>query len=266
MFAIERQKFILKHLQKYGQITTAQICKHLDISATTARNDLNALEKKKLILRAHGGATLLNGNARQTENIPANSDDDRCYNFKSRENKCVAEKRQIAQKALSFISARGSVYLDSGTTSLFIAKAISASKKKLIVITHGIHIMMELIHNPNITVIFVGGIVGKDAACVEGTLGAGIFERLNIDIAFLSGYGISLDYGLTEFNPYEAELKQLIIKHSQKIIAVVDSSKFGILSTSYFCSIDDVDTVITDANVSQKIIDKCKKDHINLIY
>lgn len=265
MFAIERQNIILEHIRKYGKITTQEICKKFAISATTARNDMKELEKKHFIARTHGGATLKGKQLSKHSNVSYYDTEDG-YHFLARKQKCVNEKEQIATKALSFITERGSIYLDSGTTALTLAKKLATLPKKLVVVTHGIHIMSTLINNPNITVIFVGGIVSKDAAYIEGTLGAGIFDNLNIDFAFVSGYGITIKSGITDFNPYEVELKRIVIKHSHKIIALVDSSKFDVISTSSFCPTEKIDTIITDSNISPNISCEYKNQNIKLIF
>lgn len=268
MFAIERQNIILNHIKEHGKITTQQICDEFAVSATTARNDMKELEEKNLITRTHGGATLayaqLKSQSGANSIFPIN--DDNNYSFISREKKCIDEKEYIAQKALSYITERGSIYLDSGTTALIMAKKLATMQKKLVVVTHGIHIMSALITNPAITVIFVGGIVGKDAAYIEGTLGAGIFDNLNIDLAFVSGYGMTINSGITDFNPYEVELKRIVVKHSHKIIALIDSSKFDVVSTASFCPTDNIDSIITDSKVSPDIIQEYQNKNINIIY
>ncbi|WP_196593270.1 DeoR/GlpR family DNA-binding transcription regulator [Pectinatus sottacetonis] len=270
MFAIERQNIILEHIKEHGKITTQQICEKFSVSATTARNDMKELEEKQLITRTHGGATLGESQLKNSTNsnltFSVSESEDNSYSFLFRKKKCIEAKKHIAEKALSFITDRGSVYLDSGTTSLAIAEKLVAIKKKLIVITHGIHIMSALIKNPDITVIFVGGIVGKDAAYIEGTLGAGIFDNLIIDIAFLSGYGLTMKSGLTDFNPYEVELKRLVVKHSHKIIALADASKFDIISTASFCPTENIDTIITDPSVSPDVLKEYQNKNINIVY
>ncbi|MDQ0205121.1 DeoR/GlpR family DNA-binding transcription regulator [Pectinatus haikarae] len=268
MFAIERQNIILEHIKEHGKITTQQICEKFTVSATTARNDMKELEERNLITRTHGGATLTDKQLTMQPDITHifQKGQEDSYSFLSREKKCTEEKEHIAQKALSYITERGSIYLDSGTTALVMAKKLAAMQKKLIVVTHGIHIMSALISNPNITVIFVGGIVGKDAAYIEGTLGSGIFDNLNIDLAFVSGYGMTIKSGLTDFNPYEVELKRIVVKHSHKIIALVDSSKFDVVSTANFCPTDSISTIITDPKVSPDVIHEYQDKSINIVY
>lgn len=267
MFAIERQNIILEHIKGHGKITTQQICDKFNVSATTARNDMKELEAKNLIVRAHGGATLADTQLRVPDaNHIFSIDNNDSYSFVSREKKYIEEKDYIAKKALSYITERGSIYLDSGTTALVIAQKLAALQKNLIVVTHGLHIMSTLVTNPYITVIFVGGIVGKDAAYIEGTLGAGIFDNLNIDLAFVSGYGMTIKSGITDFNPYEVELKRVVIKHSHKIIALIDSSKFDVVSTASFCPTDKIDTIITDSKVSSDILQEYQSQNINIVY
>ena len=86
MLAIERKKFIMNYLREHGNITTNEVCRLLGVSPATARNDLNRLEKEKLVLKTHGGASLL-----EPEQIPAVSP----YIFDERQQANQPEKEAI---------------------------------------------------------------------------------------------------------------------------------------------------------------------------
>lgn len=246
MLAIERKKFILKYLEEHGNITTNEVCRLLSVSPATARNDLNSLEKEKLILKTHGGASSLE--PERPAMIAA-------YAFAERQQVNRAEKEAIADEAVKLIEDNQCIILDASSTSLTLAKKLSKFNR-LIVVTNGIYTTLELKDMPNITVIFIGGIVTKKSGSVEGLLGKGLLSNINADLAFVSARGFTLEEGLTDFNIYEAELKAEMLKHSKKCIALLDSSKLDTTSTANFCNADKIDMLITDAGADLQVLEK----------
>ena len=69
--------------------------------------------------------------------------------------------------------------------------------------------------------------------------------RLYAGKGFFSARGLTLQQGLSESNIQEAQLKALMIQHTQQVIAVVDSTKLGQTSFSTFCSFERIDRLIT---------------------
>lgn len=249
MLAIERKKFILNYLKEHGNITTNEVCRLLEVSPATARNDLNRLEKEKLVLKTHGGASLL-----ETENSAFASS----FAFCERQQVNQREKEAIADVAAKLIEDNQCIIMDASSTTLTLAKKLSKFNR-LVVVTNGIYTMLELKDMPNVTVISIGGIVTKKSGSVEGLLGKGLLSNINADIAFVSARGFTLEEGLTDFNIYESELKQEMIRHSRKVVALLDSSKLETTSTANFCDTEGVDLLITDSGADEGTLAKYRK-------
>lgn len=248
MLAIERKKFILNYLREHGNITTNEVCRLLGVSPATARNDLNRLEKEKLILKTHGGASLL-----ETEHAGMAAS----YEFGERQQENRKEKEAISDAAVQMIEDNQCIILDASSTALTLSRKLSRFSR-LIVVTNGVYTMLELKDMPNITVIFIGGIVTKKSGSVEGLLGKELLSHINADYAFVSARGFTLEEGLTDFNIYESELKKEMLKHSRKCIALLDSSKLETTSTAGFCPAKDVDILITDSGAEKSVLEKYK--------
>ena len=58
----------------------------------------------------------------------------------------------------------------------------------------------------------------------------------------------------------ENEIRREMIKNSNKSVLLCDSSKFGFATTFKLCNLNQVDTIITDKDVSTKLL----VDKINL--
>lgn len=254
MLAIERKKYILRYLEEYGNITTNELCSLLSVSPATARNDLNKLEREKLIYKTHGGATLLPAGQPELQSS---------YMFDQRQKVNSKEKEAISEAALELIEDNQCIIMDASSTAVTLAKKLNHFSS-LIVVTNGIYTMMELKDNPNITVIFIGGIVTRKSGSTEGLLGAELLNQINADIAFVSARGFRLDEGLTDFNVYEAELKKEMLKHAGKCVALMDYTKLESVSTASFCPSVNVDLLITDSKASEETLNVYRKQGIEV--
>ena len=264
MLAIERHKFILNLLAEKGQVTTTELCDALSVSPATIRNDLHKLHEQNLIHKTHGGATcVLKKDTSPAENDDPGATGSNTFNFKTRENKNSLQKQAISDGALQYIQNNQCILLDGSSTALSLAKKLK-NFNKLIVITNGIYTMLTLKENPNITVILIGGIVTKYAGSVEGILGIDLLNHINIDLAFVSANGFTLDEGLTDFNIYEVELKRAMMKSSKRIIALLDSSKFENVSTASFLPSKNIDMILTDDGSDENLLNKYLAKGINI--
>lgn len=257
MLAIERHKLILDILKQKKNVTTAELAVTLSVSPATIRNDLNKLNRDGLIVKTHGGATLNSYTEKSaSDTLPQNS-------FKNREMHHHAEKEAISNQALSLIQDNQCIYLDGSSTALVLAKKLSQFNK-LLIVTNGIYTMLALKDLPNINVMLIGGMVTKNSGSVEGLLGSEMLNHIHIDLAFVSAKGFTLEDGCTDFNIYEVELKKAILNKSNKIIALLDSSKFEYTSTSSFLSANRIDLLLTDKNVKNENYQKYSSNDIKI--
>lgn len=250
MFMLERHKQIINLLNKNLRMTTNELCQQLDVSAATIRNDLNFLEKEQLIKKFHGGAAIL--------------EQHHTIDIHKREKEHNLEKEEIACEAIKLISNNQCIILDASSTALALAKKLHIFDR-LTVVTNGIYTMLALKDIPNITVIFIGGIVTKNSACTEGLLGSDLLSKINADTAFVSSHGFTLNEGLTDFNIYEVELKRQMLKRAKKSVALLDHSKFEHISMASFAKYSDLDLIVTDKSAESSAISKYKKAGINVI-
>ena len=250
MLFIERHNQIMDLLNENKTMTTNELCEQLNVSAATIRNDLNFLEKEQLIKKFHGGATL----PEESNNLE----------FHKRDKVNNLEKESIANEAIKLIKNDQCILLDASSTALALAKKLHIFDR-LTVITNGIYAMLALKDIPNITVIFIGGIVTKNSGCTEGLLGSDLLNKINSDISFVSAHGFTLNEGLTDFNIYEVELKKQMLKRSKKTVALLDSSKFETVSTSSFCKSNELDLIITNNTSNHDTIQKYRNSGLEII-
>ena len=182
----------------------------------------------------------------------------------------IENKEKIAKKACSFINSGDTIALDSGSTTLEIAKQIAKGLKMnlwddLTVVTNSIPAAQALLSissnlelkdkNAILNVYMTEGrirpnslAVVNDAVIFQDTLSG--FEEMLIrlggaDICLIGANGLYQDSGFAVHNDYEIRTKRAIIKESKKIFIVCDPSKFNIKEERKFVGFDEEITVIT---------------------
>ncbi len=243
MFAEERHELINSILNEEGSIKVTELSEQLKVSEATIRRDLQEMEEKKLLRRTHGGAIKMENNNFE----PA---------FVDKENTNHEDKVKIAKYAAKLINDGDTIILDSGTTTLEIARNLTA--KNVTVITNSIDIAAELTNKEDIELIVTGGILRTSTRAMVGSIAVNIFEKFKVNKLFLGANGISVEDGITTPNYTEALTKTSMISSAKKIFIVADSSKFENTCFSKICDIDKVTSIITSGEVYEDIIEKLK--------
>ncbi|MGN6215024.1 DeoR/GlpR family DNA-binding transcription regulator [Parafilimonas sp.] len=240
MNSTERHQLILEKLHQEGDLNVISLYKELKVSRVTIRKDLKLLEEKGLLFRTHGGATLKNP---YTIDRPVNE----------KEKLQSAEKSKIGAAAARLIDDNDSIIIASGTTVLALAKKIQ-HKKNLTVITASLNVALELLQQPDIEVLQLGGILRKTSSSVTGPYAQSILTDFSCTKLFLGVDGIDLEFGLSTTSAMEAHLNRQMIEASQKVIVLSDSTKFGKRGFGKICGLDKVDRIITDAGISEYFV------------
>src|SRR5699024_3089740 len=199
MFVSERRNKILELLKEKNRLTVKELALNIDVSEATLRSDLNILESEDLLTRTHGGAILNDQISYGTS-------------FSVREKRNQKEKMLIAEEAIKFVEEKQCILLDASSTALELAHQLKHTNIRLTFVTSGVRAALELNENPNITVILIGGMMTKRSSSIEGKMGLSILDQVNIDMMFTSASGFTPETGLTDFNLYEVELKQELVK------------------------------------------------------
>ena len=226
-----RRKVILEKLKKDGKVDIEQLIDELKVSAMTIRRDLTFLEAEEKVIRTHGGAILNKSLIGETA-------------FHAKEGKNNLQKSIIARKAMDFIQDGSTILLDSGTTTLEIAKLLK-ERKNVTVITNDILIAYELMES-EIKVIVTGGELQNNVGTLFGSLTEQILKNIHVDLFFLGTHAVHLEDGVTAPTFEKASVKKLMIDASEKIWLVTDSSKFDHRSLARVCDLSAIDGIITD--------------------
>ncbi|MBX8935301.1 DeoR/GlpR family DNA-binding transcription regulator [Enterococcus gilvus] len=236
-----REKQILEILSKKKYLTLTQLSKLLYVSESTVRRDVSALEKKGMVRRTKGGVSLL-----RLEETEASRE------FKIMEHS--EEKKRIAQLAIDFIGNNQMIFLDSSTTSYYLALEILKMEElvDLRVITTNLSGGIRLSSNENIDVSLPGGKIYKKGESILGIETYDYLSKYYFDVAFMSCRGISDSFGFSEFTHGESLIKEVVAKNSNQTVMLVDQSKFDHSFPYRSLQFDQIDFVVTDSPVSDK--------------
>jgi len=237
MLNVERRREILQLLERDGRVLVKDLSSHFQTSQITIRKDLDILQGRGVLHRTHGGAL--------TPPVGALND----LSVQEKEKMHRTEKIRIAQAAIRMVEEGQSVVLDSGTTTLAIARALR-SFRNLTVITNAVNIAAELA-NSEIEVILTGGSVRKNSFSLVGPLAEETLRQLSADVLFLGVDGFDTRLGLSTPNLQEAKVNRVMVGISRKVVAVCDSSKFGRRSLSSIVAPNAIHYVITDRKISK---------------
>lgn len=250
MFAEERQKNISLILNNNGSIKVNELSEYFNVSEATIRRDLQEMEEKRLLKRTHGGAVRVD----ITNFEPS---------FLDKKDERQDEKLAIAKAAASMIKDGDTIILDSGTTTLQIAKNITA--RNVTVITNSIDIAEELSNNKDLEIIVTGGTLRFKTRAMVGHICEKTFSYFRVDKAFIGANGISSVEGITTPNFTEAQTKKAMINAANKVIVVADSSKIQNVCLSVICPISDVTSIITSGSMPQEIEGEFRDKGIDVI-
>ncbi|PQL94119.1 DeoR/GlpR family DNA-binding transcription regulator [Apibacter adventoris] len=232
-----RQQKILDELNVNHYVSVADLCKKLTVSAVTIRKDLNHLEKIGKLYRTHGGAT------RESFIIGER-------NVNKKETINVEQKTKIANTALNFIKNNDFIIISSGTTTQNIAQIIGNHYEKLTILTSSLKSATLLYGNPNLDVIQLGGDVRTKSGSVMGPYAELMITNYSCNKLFLGADGIDFEFGLSTSSTLEAKMNQLMIRNSEKVIVVADSSKIGKRGFGKITDLDKIHVLITDDGIS----------------
>lgn len=239
MLPAERRQVIVDIINEHGSASVDQLIQATGASHCTIRRDLDKLAVEGLVSRTHGGAVL-----------PQHSTSyERLYAEKRTLN--LAEKRRIGELAAELVADGESLILDSGSTTLEVARNLS-SKKNLTIITNDLAIASEIQYDPTTEVMLTGGSLRPGFHLLHGTVAENFLRSINVNKAFISGDAVEPTEGLTNATFSEAAIKKLMIAAGREVYLVIDHSKFGKTNLAKVEDLNVFTSIITDSELPEE--------------
>lgn len=230
----ERIEEIAEILDKRGKMTLDQLEKEFpNVSQMTLRRDLYQLEEDGRIIRVRGGAM----SVKEVQKVSGEA-----YTKKTTIN--TDAKIVIAQKAATLIDEGSSIFIDGGTTAMYLSKEIPDINCNIF--TNGIAVAMELAQKKNVNITVVGGQLMKDNLSTASPAAKEYFAATNFELAIVSATAFTPENGFSCNSQTESDLLKMVFQKARHVYMMLDSSKIGKINPYTFAHIEDIDVLITD--------------------
>ncbi|WP_426242091.1 DeoR/GlpR family DNA-binding transcription regulator [Nocardioides sp. LHG3406-4] len=227
-----RRSAILTQIRESGYLDVTTLADTFGVDQSTIRRDLSKLEASGLVRRNHGGVSAADPVVRQ----------DTAFSVKEGQHR--AEKAAIGAAMADRIGSGQTVLLDSGSTTLEVARHL-ANHQGLTIITNDLRIGVEIADQASSHLVVLGGELLPQVYTLWGDNAIKQLERLKVDVAVFGADAVNAN-GITNTNGYEVALKRAMHEIATSSFLVADSSKFERQALFEVLSLQDMTAGITD--------------------
>jgi DeoR/GlpR family transcriptional regulator of sugar metabolism len=231
-----RRLAILEELANMRQVSVSDLSDRFGVSEVSIRRDLADLEGLGLLRRVRGGAL----------SVPQTILE---WSYGEKMSMQKAQKERIGRAAAAMVESGDVLIMDSGTTVVHVARQIPRElllSGELTVITSSVPLVRELGPWPGVNLILLGGIYLRSQEVVVGPQAIAALGGLHANKMFLGAGGLTLEIGATTATVLDAEVDRASARSSEKVIAVIDSTKIGRKGLATVVPLTEIDILITD--------------------
>ncbi len=238
MLKRERQAYILHQVNLHNKVLSNTLSSEIAVSEDTIRRDLQELSETGKLIKIYGGALSQSFSkiSYHQQNIYAQTD-----------------KRIVAQKAARLVKDGMFVLTGGGTTIIELARALPPALSATF-ISGSIPAIVEYMNHPTIEVIVLGDKVSKVSRITVGADALSRIKSLQADICFLGINAINLENGITDNDWDVVQLKQEMIRSSQKVVCLSISEKINSFQPIHVCAVNKIDILITELDPTNRIL------------
>ncbi|MEX2420785.1 MAG: DeoR/GlpR family DNA-binding transcription regulator [Actinomycetota bacterium] len=246
----ERHRRIQDLLREHRVVRVSVLADTLGVSEVTVRRDLEALERRGMLERTHGGAVATQWMRWE----PAYREAIFAY---------PEEKRSIGEAAAALVEPGDAVYLNGGTTTLEVFRHLHGPGVK--VVTNHVGIALEAADR-DVELLLIGGHYRAPSNSVVGPFATEALRRTHATKAFIGVEGISVGSGLSTPVAAEAEIARVMIEQTRgRVFVVADHSKIGTVADFMIASLDAVDALVVDGKIGTEYRDRLVDAGVDVI-
>jgi DeoR/GlpR family transcriptional regulator of sugar metabolism len=246
MMSSERRAQLLVLLDEGGRASVDSLARDLRVTPSTIRRDLARLSADGALVRTYGGA------AAGTRVVGRDTLDPR-----------LAAKRAIGAAAAAFVEDGQTIAISSGSTALELARRLV--DRRLTVITNALDVVGVLLDRPGIELVVLGGVVRPGMHSMLGHLAEIALRELRADALYMGIGALSAEHGLMNDTIPEILTDRALRRAARDCIVLADSSKLGGVAPAFVFGVDEVDTVVTDAEADPAEVDALRGRGIRVV-
>jgi len=248
--ATRRRGRIREIVSERGYASIEELVQLFEVTPQTIRRDINFLAERGELKRYHGGAGL----SSSVENAP----------YDRRRLAFDAEKRAIGYKAAAEIPDHSSLFINIGTTTESVARAL-LDHTGLRIITNNLNVAQILTGNPTFEVIIAGGVVRNRDGGIVGESATDLIQQFRVDVGVIGISGIADDGSLLDFDYREVRVAQSIVRNSEKVFLCADNSKFGRKAMVRLGHISQMHTLFTSSPVPEAFSEVFRHHNVRVV-
>lgn len=252
MIRDERLAKITEYVQNRHFASVRELMELLKVSKATVRRDLELLSGENVVVLTRGGVTC----------VDKDKNSELAYNEKRSAN--TLEKNRLAEAAAGLIRSNSTVILDAGTTTRAIVPYIR-ELTGVNLVTNDLMIAADLNSCEGISVTVTGGQLRKGFFTLRGYMASDFIRSMRADIAFVGFDALDIRSGCFITNADEVSLKKSILSSADKVVAVLDHTKFSATAFISVCPLEDIDAVVTDRALDSGIAQALREMGVEVI-
>ena len=239
-----RQNQIMELVRGQGYASIEMMADRFGVSQQTVRRDIIFLSENNLLQRHHGGAGLPSG----VDGLA----------YPKRKVRKAREKQLIGNAIAARIPNGAFLYIDIGTTTEAVAKAL-LKHKGLRVLTNHIGIVSMLCENTDFEIILTGGLVRNRDRAVTGETTAEFLRKFRVGYGIFGIGSLADDGQLLDYDYRDAQASRAALEISRRKFVAADHSKFNADAMMPFAHASEIDALFTDKRPPSPIVDAIKK-------
>jgi DeoR family transcriptional regulator, ulaG and ulaABCDEF operon transcriptional repressor len=259
MHTEDRHRRILNLLDPEAVVSIETLTRELRSSPATIRRDLEKLSKLGKLRRVHGGAMPPEEGKGSTRS-PSRLVGQQAYLASEVLN--VKAKRAIGAKALEYVKPGEGVIIDGGTTTNMLAQLLPNAPFQ--VLTTSLPIVLSLIPKNQIRLMLSGGEIFREQNIFLTPYEDTILQNFAAAKIFIGAQAITPN-GLMQSDPLLVQNERRLIARANRVIALVDSSKFSNQASLSSCPLAGIHTLITDPGIPDKARSMLKKAGVEVV-
>jgi DeoR family transcriptional regulator, fructose operon transcriptional repressor len=246
-----RHQELLQLVEAKGQMTVDQLAHHFRVSDDTIRRDLQNLERRKLLLRTHGGAvsTALLVH-RETP-------------FLIRANAHAEAKSRIGRAAVQLISDGETLIINGGSTTFAFAASLGP-RRNLTLVTNNVAMLSVLPAEAIQDVYLLGGQYRMNLGSTVGSVGFSS-GSISVDTAILGVSGLTATGGISTTVLEEASMLARMITCARRTIVVADASKLCSNAFAQIAPLSAIDILVTDASLPPELSYAMREANVEVV-
>jgi DeoR/GlpR family transcriptional regulator of sugar metabolism len=155
------------------------------------------------------------------------------------------------------------IAVDAGTTTVQLAKALPPEFRGT-VITHSLPVINQLLDQPAVTVIALGGDMHRPSRALVGSATVEVAGRYRVRTFYLGAAAVD-ERGVYASADVERLVKLALMDIADRVVLLIDHAKFATTAPVFLCDWDRLSVVVTDRPPPAAISERLQAEGIDVM-